>query len=260
MRTVVAFAMLLLIAMQLLFVAPQVEGVSSAGMHIEGPSVIATNSTVHYRVIVSAGFDKYICTLLIGGENLTGLSPINQTMQENTKGIFDFRVHAPNVTQVLYLSFKAYGIINSTGKIKVYERTLYVEVKKAYTVIASIKNTENYTVSNVTVNFYIDNRFIGNVTVDKISPNSTKKVTYYWVPDVGDGVHNLKMTIDASGVVFGGTNANSYARTIYIGKPPNYNWVYYLGVATLSVLVVILIFQLLFGKKSHREQSPKWKK
>jgi len=238
---------------------PATNGATASGMHVEGPLVAATNATVKYKVTITNTFDIYKCTLLIAGQNLSGASPVNQTEQNNTNGVFEFTVHMPNATQTLVLSFKAYGIINTTHKIKIFERRLYVDVKEAYTIIATVKNTETYTVKNVTVKFYIDGKYVGSETISSIAANATKKVTYEWVPDVGDGEHVLKMVIASTGVVFN-NNQQEYSRTIYIGTPPNYDWVEYLGIATLSVLAGWLVFMFLFGKRGKKEAKPKWKK
>ncbi len=249
----------LLISLSILYAIPNGTGASSVGMHVEGPTVVAMNTTVKYKVEISGDFDMYKCTLLIGGQNLTGAYPTDQVLKTSYNGKFAFEVTAPNATQTMYLDFKGYGLVNSTHKVKVFERRLSVDVKKSYTIVASVKNIENYTITNVTVNFYIDGRYIGNATVDKIAANSTKQVTYIWVPDVGDGEHKLEMKITEKGVTFE-NNKVSYSRTIYIGNPPNYDWLGYLGIALLVTLATLFTFLLLGRKHGRKESKPKWKK
>lgn len=249
----------LLIFLSFLYMFPLSSGASSAGMHVEGPTVVAMNTTVQYKVYINGDFDMYKCTLLIGGQNLSGAEPLSEVLKTSYDGYFTFDVTTPNATQTIYLDFRGYGLVNSTHKVKVFERKLAVEVKKSYTIVANVKNVENYTITNVTVNFYIDGRYIGNTTVDKIGANSTKQVKYIWVPDVGDGEHVLEMRLIEKGVMFE-NNKVSYSRTIYIGNPPNYDWVGYLGIATLITLASLFTFMLMGKKHGKRENAPKWKK
>ncbi len=249
--------LLLALVLMLTYTTIGASGESATGMHIEGPSVAATNTTVTYTVMISGIFDVYRCVMLMGGENLTGASPLDQVEKVSYDGIFKFDINTPNSTQRIYLDFKAYGTINSTGKTKIFHRRIYVDVKNAYTIIAAVKNPTNYTVYNVTVKFYIDGRYVGNTTLSKIDANSTTKATYKWVPDVKDGEHVLSMELVGNGVVFE-NNQKHYSRTIYIGNPPNYDWVGYLGIGVLITLSALIPF-ILFGRHGKVEKKPKWK-
>ncbi|NPA75949.1 MAG: CARDB domain-containing protein [Euryarchaeota archaeon] len=252
-----AYLLIFLMLGSVLYLVPQTNAVSS-GMHIEGPTVAATNTTVTYKVSITTFFDKYKCTLLIGGQNLTGASPVNQIMKNSTTGEFVFDVKTPDTPQRIYLDFKAYGIMNNSGNMKIFERVVYLDVKKTYMVVADLKNSEPYTVYNVTVNFYVDGKFIGNTTVKKIESNSSAKAVYHWVPDVSDGPHKIEMKVVAKGVVFP-NGQQSYSREIYIGKPPNYDWVGYVSIAGAAALGILFLF-MFFGRKKGHESKPKWKK
>ncbi len=234
---------------------------SSAGMHVSGPSVAAMNTNVTYHVQISGIFDVYKCTLLIAGQNLSGASPLNQSgvMQTNHDGNFVFTVKTPNATQTMYLDFKGYGIVNSTGKVKIFERRIALEIKKSFTIVANVKNVENYTLYNITVVFYIDGNRIGDYKIDKITANSTKEIKYVWVPDVHDGAHKLTIKLIGKGVIFA-NNQREITKEIYVGTPPNYDWIWYLGIATLSTLAVLFIFMFFGRKKGTRKAEPKWKK
>jgi hypothetical protein len=247
---------LMLLATAMFAVAPAHGAVS--GMHIEGPTVAAINTTISYKVSISSIFDSYRCTLIMGGQNLTGASPVNQVIKNSTTGNFVFQVKTPSTPQRIYLDFKAYGMMNNTQGMKIFERKIYVDVKNAYTIVTEIKNSEKYPVYNVTVDFYLDGRFIGNKTVSKINANSTAKVTYEWVPDVDNGPHKLEVKVSSTGVVFP-NGKQSYVREIYVGNPPNYQWAFYLGIASAVALGVM--FVLLFLRRGHGHRSePKWKK
>ncbi len=252
-----AISMVLILLATAFFVSVPSHAATS-GMHIEGPTYVAINSTATYKVSISVDFDYYKCTLLMGGQNLTEAQPINQIVLNSSSGNFVFNVKMPNTPQRVYLDFKAYGIMNTTHTMKIFERQIYVDVKKSYTVIGEIKNTEKYPVTNVTVDFYIDGHFIGNSTVEKIEPNSTATVKYEWVPSVGNGPHNIEMKVKSPGVMFP-NGKQSYAREIYIGKPPNYDWVEYLGIAS-AVALGVLFFFLYMGRKRGHKAEPKWKK
>ncbi len=259
MKTKGIFLIIILIASAFALQAPSAHAATGGyGMYITGPTVAATNTTVSYTVTISGIFDEYKCLLLMGGENLTGASPVNQIEQSNYNGIFKFSVKTPLQVQKLYLDFRGVGMVNSTHQIKTFERKITVDIKNTYTIIASIKNVENYTIESVTVNFYVDGNYIGNSTVYGINANTSKNVTYEWVPDVGNGVHSLKMKVGVKGIIFE-NGKQSYSREIYIGTPPNYNWIGYLGIATAVGLASLFTLMLMGRKRRGTTHKPKWK-
>lgn len=237
-------------------------GMSSAdtygAMHVEGPTTVATNDTVHYTVMINGVFDTYKCSLLIGGKNLTGASPLNQVEKTSYDGKFKFDIQTPDSPQRIYLYFKGYGIINSTNQTKIFEKRLSVNVKKPFMINVNIKNIEKYPISNVTVEFYVDGKYIGSTVIDKVSSNSTKNVVYKWVPTISRGSHKLMVKVSSGGVIFE-NGKNYYIKEIYYGTPPSYEWVLYSGIGVIIVLSSLLTLMLM-GKKGRKHTAkPKWK-
>ena len=252
-RVIALFSIILLFAM---YASIPGNGASTSGIFVEGPTVAATNTTVHYKVTLSSIFDVYRCTLLIAGDNLTGAKPLEQVSKVSYVGEFEFDVKTPKEPQRIYLDFKVFGTLNSTGKTKIFERKLAVDVKEPYVIHGSVKNIENYTLKNVTVYFYVDGKLIGNITLDKIKPNSTKTFTYNWIQNVNKGKHTLTMKVTNEGVLFP-NGKNTYSMDIYVGNVPSYDWILYSGIIVL-IIVSTLYFIALMGKKK-RTTGPKWK-
>ena len=252
-KAVTIISVILLFAMYMLIPG---RGAMTSGIYIEGPTVVATNTTVHYKVTLSSVFDVYKCTLLMAGENLTGANPTDQVSKVGYIGEFEFKVQTPKKPQRIYLDFKIFGILNSTEKIKTFEKKIAVDVKEPFVIHGSVKNVENYILRNVTVYFYVDGNPVGNITIDKIAPNSTKTFTYNWIPDVKEGKHTIVMKVMSEGVLFQ-NGKNMYSMKIYIGSVPSYDWILYSAI-TVLIIVSTLYFIVLMGKKK-RKTGPKWK-
>ena len=233
------------------------KGAMTSGIYVKGPTAVATNTTVHYKVTLSSIFDVYRCTLLVAGQNLTGVKPTDQVSKVSYVGEFDFEVKTPKEPQRIYLDFRVFGTLNSTGKTKIFEKKLAVDVKEPFVIHGSVKNIENYTLRNVTVYFYVDGNLIGNVTIDKIDPNSTKDFTYNWIPNVNEGEHTLVMKVMNDGVLFS-NGKNEYSTKLYIGTVPSYDWILYSGIIVL-VIVSTLYFVAFLGRRK-KKTGPKWKK
>jgi len=234
---------------------------SQISIHIEGPTVIGTNQTVQYKVYTEGFFNEYKCGIILVGYNLTGADPLNLYVKSSKDGHFTFSVTAPNTPQTIYIHFKAYGMENETKILAYEERVLEVQVKKAMDIKVKIKNVENYEIKNVVLSFYLDGRYIGNTTVEKIGANSTKNVVYKWIPEgIYSGEHVLTVKISSQGIVFeNGKRVYEY-KFYYDTSPPSYEYITYLSWGLL-ILVSALFTLYYFGRRGRkRGPSPKWKK
>ena len=233
---------------------------SQLNVHIEGPTVLATNQTAKYKVYVEGYFNLFRCGVIIAGYNLTGAKPTNFFVTSSKDGHFVFNVTAPNVPQTVELYFIAYGMLNSTTIGAKASRVLYVEVKKAIDINVKIKNTENYAIYNTVISFYIDGRYIGNTTVKVIKANATKNIDYKWLPqELYNGKHQLTVKISGKGVVFENGQQN-YVYNFYYGKPPSYDYITYLSGGVLALVIVFFLLMLLARKGKKSGPPPKWKK
>ena len=241
-----------------IFAFADVHADSIGGVHIEGPSVAATETTVKYHVHVDAQFDEYKCAMLVGGQNLTGGEPLNQVIKSSKTGDFEFEFKTPKIAQKLYINFKIYGI---TGKyIKIFQRTMTLDVVKPFPIKVEIMNVHSYPVYNVELRFYLDGIYIGNTTVSKVDAHSNKTVVYRWIPEnVENGKHSLKVEIENPGITFG-NGQSMYTRQIYYGTQPTYNYIFYLSIGLLIVLVILVTLMLLGRKSARAPTAPKWKK
>jgi len=229
-------------------------------IHIDGPTVIGTNQTVEYNVYTEGFFKEYKCGVILVGFNLTGANPTNLYVKTSENGHFKFNITAPNTPQTIYIHFKAFGMEDENTIVASEERVLEVQVKKAMDIKVKIKNVENYEIKNVVLSFYLDGRYIGNTTVDKIAANSTKSITYKWVPEgIYQGEHILTVKISSEGVVFE-NDLQTYQYKFYYGLPPSYDYITYLSWGLL-ILVSTLFTLFYFGRRGRKAgPAPKWKK
>jgi len=231
---------------------------AEGGIHIEGPTWAATETKVKYRVYIDEPFEKYKCTMLLAGRNLTGAEPLNEVTKTSTNGSFEFEVTTPKVPQTVYISFKLYGI--NGDKIRIFERKISLYVLRPLPIKVKLKNPNEYDIQNVELKFYVDGDYIGNMLVDKVKANSTKSVTYNWLPqNLQEGKHTLRIEIATPGIVFG-NGKNIYSYQFYYGKPPSYDYIYYSSVGILVVLAGMLVFTYLSRKGRKTMAAPKWRK
>lgn len=248
---------LVFLFLSLLLVPSQVEGVSGS-VHVEGPVVAATETNITYRVYLDEYFEKYKCTMLIAGENLTGANPLNEVIKSSDNGKFEFEITTPKVPQTLYISFRVLGYRGD--KITILERELSVEIVNPLPIKVKIRNTNDYDVSNILINFYVDGEYIGNITVDKLKANNTESVVYKWIPqNIEKGKHTLKIVVASEGIVFE-NDKTTYSYQFYYGKTPSYDFVYYLGWGTLIVVSTIFSMMVLGRRSRKTAPPPKWKK
>ncbi len=255
-KIIAAMAILLLV----LTMVPGMSEGSKISIHVNGPTVIGTNQTVQYKVELQGFYDEYKCGVMLVGYNLTGASPTNEYVKSNNTGVFVFNITAPANPQTIYIYFNAYGMNNGTEGVEKVTRVLTVEVKKAVEIKVKLKNIEDYDVKNVKLDFYIDGMYVGNTTVDKIEANSTKLVTYFWIPQgLYEGKHTLEVKVSSNGVVLENGD-RTFTSEFYYGEQPTYDYVKYLN---LSLFLIVLAFFILFmlgrGGRKHAP-APKWKK
>ncbi|OYT60841.1 CARDB domain-containing protein [Euryarchaeota archaeon ex4484_178] len=250
----------LILILLLLSLVPLNGGASQINIHIEGPNVIGVNQDVGYKVYVEGFFSEYKCGLIISGINLTGASPVNELIKSSKQGYFIFNITAPSVAQTIQLNFRVYGMRNNKTIGAIGDRILKVDVKEVMDIKVKIKNVESYEIKNVKLSFYLDGRYIGNTTVDKIAPNSTESITYKWVPEgIYQGEHTLTVKISSEGVVFE-NDLQTYQYKFYYGPPPSYDYITYLSWGLL-ILVSTLFTLFYFGRRGRKAgPAPKWKK
>jgi len=222
---------------------------------IEGPTVVGTGETCHYKIYVNGYFDEYQIHVLLAGENLTGASPINETFNSSANNVFNVNITFPTVPGTVYIYVQSVGIVNGSQP-SINITYLQVKVIKSIPFIVKVKNPTPYTIKNVNVTFYLDGSFAGNVTVPSISPNSTVNVTYNYVGIISNGTHTLKAIINSNVLEFS-TGSRSYTIQFYYGKPPDYTWVWYV---IAFIVIISIFFYYTFSQSKKRPALPKWKR
>ncbi len=230
---------------------------SAVNVTISGPSLVATNQTIEYKIVVNGFFKDYGYHLFLSGENLVGALPVQEiTAYSNSTNIFYTNITFPSQPQTVYIMVQGIGGVDNSN----VTNTAEYPVKVVYPVIftATVYNSAAIKLYNIPVNFYFDNVYIGNQTIAEINPNSTAEANFSWVvSSVGNGQHTVKFVVNSTFIYFN-NGQNSYQYQIYIGNPPNYSWVWDLFVIVV-VLIAVLLFLFSAGSKK-RLPTPKWKK
>lgn len=239
-----------------IYTAP-ITNASPVNVTVVGPSIVGTNQTIEYKIVVNGFFKDYGYQLFLTGPNLVGALPVDEiTGTSNVTNIFYTNITFPSQPETVYIMVMGIG---GTGTENVTS-TLQYAVKVVYPVIftAEVHNTASITIYDVPVSFYFDNRYIGNETIPTISPNSTAEANFSWiVSSVGNGEHTVKFVINSTYIYFN-NGLNNYQYQIYIGTPPNYSWVWY-TFAIVVVVIGVLLFLVSAGSRQ-RLPAPKWKK
>jgi cbb3-type cytochrome oxidase subunit 3 len=230
---------------------------SAVNVTISGPSLVGTNQTIEYKIIVNGFFKDYGYHLFLSGENLIGALPVEEiTGYSNTTNIFYTNITFPSQPQTVYIMVQGIG---GTGNANVTNTAQY-PVKVVYPIIltATVHNSAAITLYNIHINFYFDNVYIGNQTIYVIHPNSTAETNFSWiVSSVGSGQHTVKFVVNSTFIYFN-NGQNSYQYQLYIGNAPNYSWVWY-TFAVVVILIGVLLFLFSAGSRK-RLPTPKWKK
>jgi hypothetical protein len=230
---------------------------SAVNVKVYGPSLVSTNQTIEYKIVVNGFFKVYGYQLFLSGKNLVGALPVQEVSgRSNSTNIFFTNITFPSTPQTVYIYVQGIG---STNNVNVSNTAQY-PIKVVYPIIlkAEVHNSATITLYNIHVNFYFDNKYIGNQTISLISPNTTQSANFSWiVSSVGNGEHTVKYAVNSTYLYFN-NGQNSYQYQIYVGKAPNYSWVWYTFVIVVVALGVLLFLSLAGSKK--RPPTPKWKK
>jgi len=125
--------------------------------------------------------------------------------------------------------------------------TIEVRKQRLLNLTVGVTNQGAISVSDVLVDFYIDDEYVGNDTIGNIAPKGTENATVEWdVTFKKDGKYKLRAVIDPLGSVTetDGSN-NEVTRDIWLGGPPeepDYAAYYSLGGLAIGVVVVIAIY------------------
>jgi hypothetical protein len=186
-------------------------------------------------------------TVVVHVAGVDGRYNYNVSMEDNVGSVtpksgttdgenFTVKVTAPSTTGDITLI----AVINGTANTTV---PYVIHVIAPVQLTAMVKNIGNLTVTNIPVQFWVDDKLV-NETTFTIPANATKTLYYNWtVGNLPDGQHTLRVTIDPGdeNVKFlGGTK--EFTTTFYSGES-SWNLVNIL----LTVAVAILLLVLFFG-------------
>jgi hypothetical protein len=227
---------------------------------ITGSNIIALNSTSSYQIAVSGGpaidGGTYQYYAYLQGNNVssTNVFPSNGT---SLTGKFYINVTAPAQIENIELIVTA----NSTlGNVTMHgKQTMILRVIHPMSISGTIYNNGIITLNNINIKFYLDNTYIGNITISKIGPKQNYTFTYnYTIQSLSAGYHTIKMQIvNGYNLVLFSNNLNYNTVTFYVPGPvPNYT-IWYEATGIVLVGVVILILLIYFTSKRNKPKK-KW--
>lgn len=255
----------LVISMVVLLVASGLLGMSAtasaqSGLYssnVNTPYYVYTGQNFNLYVNDTYGFSNYTVAVYFAGDNLSGFSPTN-TYNNYSASNPDFviPITAPLAAQQLTMIVKTTA--QSGSKTYSTSNQYTVQVISPIYLHAKVINKNHGPMYNVTVNFYVDNSFVGSKTIPTLGAQQSYLVNYTWLaPYIKSGEHSLTVQVNNTLVSInnGGSSVTSH---FYYGSPPNYNWIYYVVAA---VGIFMLIMAMGAGRRPRvGERTPKWKK
>ncbi|MEM0127499.1 MAG: hypothetical protein QXO03_00225 [Thermoplasmatales archaeon] len=245
-------ALLLIIAVTILFV-PSSSGNASVGpVTVVGPSSVAVNSSFNYSVNVQEIFTNYSVTMIMSGYNLTGASPISPSYDKDiTSGPAVFTIKSPATPTTLFLFFQVAADLR--GKLYYYNLSSVVKVNTVTVLTATVKNPTDFNLTAVNVTFSVNGKYVGSDVVN-ISKNSTKNVTYEWISgNLPTGIYTVTVGLNSTLLQLEG--GGSYSFRVQAGNP----FVSYIYIGIAAFLIIIVTVILISGYYA-RKRKPKWKK
>ena len=223
---------------------------------ISVPAYVTAGENFTVYVNDSLGFSNYTVTLYISGENMTGATPTSSYHNlQSTNPDFKVSIVAPGATQTLSITIVSGGNYSGTYAYKSY--SYQINVIQAIKLYATLDNTGSVALHNVTVNFSVDGNLVGSSVASLINPGQSYTVNLTYVnPYLTKGEHTLTISVQSNAVTINGATS-TYTTHFYYGKPPNYNWIFYV-VAAVVIFMIFLVFSA--GRRSSAPSRPKWRK
>ncbi len=219
---------------------------ASYNVQITGTNWLGLNQTGTVNVSVTGGAPgtfNYSASLVGSTDSIGKVSPAYGT----SNGTFNLSITAPSKAQDIIL------MVNVTSGNSTGTGRYSIRIIDPVVISATVTNLGNMTVSNVPIQFYVDDQLL-NSTTFTVNGMSNKTVSYDWYnPSISTGAHKVTIKIDPSNeFVKLSTGGNDYSTTIYVGDS---------GSSTLNLLLAVLLGVLLFfafitymgrGKKKRR--------
>lgn len=135
--------------------------------------------------------------------------------------------------------------------------TIEVREQRLMTINVPVSNEGSIVANDVLVDFYIDDEYIGNNTVQTVPEDSKENASIEWdITFKEDGKYQLRAVIDPQGRITEVDKSNNeITRTIWLGEPPeeeDTTTLYYtVGAAVGVVVVVALVLFWYFRRRSY---------
>ncbi len=205
---------------------------------IIGPDVVGMGQKVSYDVIVTGGpaenGGKWTYRSQIRGMNLTSDTLEPSTGNSTESGFFTGTFTAPNEEQDVEIVVT--GISDKDGIRETSEAVKKVKIIRPYTFTATLVNSGNVAVEDLSVSFYVDGTLLESKTVERMDVDEKKTLTSNWtIEDPGLGRHVSKVVIDAedTGLILEESGSRIFLQEFYIeDEPSSVPW-------TISIIVLV---------------------
>jgi len=224
---------------------------------ISGPTAVAPSSTHPYTITVSGGpaaqlnNGTYQIDYVVQGDNTAGADPIIPRQLFRADGKFVVNITAPQAEGPAQLYVKATS--SGGGTNETTETRLLITVAAPIDLRAIIRNFGAAVAINVTVDFYVDGKFVGNTTVARIEAGGQVQVNVTWIPvGLTDGQHTITIKADLDHDKKYDPDRGELVHDSFFYRSQRSIWPAVLGTVTVVVLV-ILVFVLLAIRRQRRQ-------
>jgi hypothetical protein len=191
-------------------------------------------------------------TIDVPNGEIDGIIRVNKTSIWTTGPVvspyFNVSFIPGQVDQDIILSVTGMRADNSSDEVgdlwNVAEATIEVRRQRLVNLTVGVTNDEDVSVTDVLVDFYIDDEYVGNDTIENIKGGGMENATVAWdATFMKNGKYKLRAVIDPlEHVTEIDKSNNEVTRTIYLGGPPaEEDLTIYYGLASLAVGVVVIV-------------------
>lgn len=180
----------------------------------------------------------------VNGTSLWSVGPI-------TDNWFNVSFIPGNTDQEIVVSvvgMRANDNINESGDFwNIGSQVVEVREQRLATLNVTVTNEQSIAVSEVLVDFYVDDEYIGNNTIQHIPENGKENASVQWdITYVKDGKHDMRAVIDPNGRITVLDRDNlEINEEIWLGEKPEEldNTLYYgLGAVLVGVFLIFMVF------------------
>ncbi len=197
------------ILLSLIIIAqPPISAPTPVAMSLEGPLAMTPGQVGIFFVNISGGPVEinatYTLRYWIESSDTTGGSPLQGGPGEVSSRNTTFQVNITAISREGSMDVVVEGVAGNDTVNTTVRKTLTVQVLAPLILTASFANDGGAAAMNVTVRFYVDDRFVGQKIVGRINPSDRGTASYTWIPvgaSFGQHAIRVEADIDGNGII-----------------------------------------------------------